>query len=60
MLLTMKYGSLVLVLSAASFAQTGPPDCPAWRHSIVKVSTQNAIQQTATQNAVVVYLDKLP
>ena len=61
MLLTMRYGSLVLVLSAASFAQTGPNGLSGMatldrqgKH------TQNAIQQTATQSGVVVYLDKLP
>ena len=61
MLLTMKYGSLVLVLSAPSFAQTGPTGLSGMA-ALDRQSkhTQDAIQQTATQSAVVVYLDKLP
>ena len=59
MLLTMQCGSLVLVLSAASFAQTARGLSGMATLDRQSKPTQNAIQQTATQSAVVVYLDKL-
>lgn len=48
MLLTMKYGSLVLVLSAASFAQTGPTGLSGMA-TLDRQSkhTQSAIQQNS-------------
>ena len=55
MLLTMKYGSLALVLNAASIAKTGPTGLSDTATLDRQTKhTQNAIQQTATQSAVVV------